>query len=134
MHILSPGKGTEGTVILEVVHEVSPGAELYFHSAGDNKLEFNRAVDALIAEGCQIICDDVGWPDEPFFEDGIVASHVREVIEDQGILYVSAAGNDAGRHYQGMFFDNGSGWHDFSSGTSTSRNIYIDIPQGRRRL
>ncbi|AKB76903.1 hypothetical protein MSHOH_0420 [Methanosarcina horonobensis HB-1 = JCM 15518] len=132
VHILSPGKGTEGTVILEVVHEVSPGAELYFHSAGDNKLEFNRAVDALIAEGCQIICDDVGWPDEPFFEDGIVASHVREVIEDQGILYVSAAGNDAGRHYQGMFFDNGSGWHDFSSGTSTSRNIYIDIPQGEK--
>ena len=132
VHVLSPGKGTEGTVILEVVHKVSPGAELYFHSAGNNKLEFNRAIDALIAEGCQIICDDVGWPDEPFFEDGIVASHVREVIERQDILYVSAAGNDAGRHYQGMFFDNGSGWHDFSSGTSDSRNIYMDVPQGEK--
>ncbi|MDQ1275256.1 MAG: hypothetical protein QG610_829 [Euryarchaeota archaeon] len=132
VHILSMGKGTEGTVMLEVVHEVSPGAELYFHSAGDNKLEFNRAVDALIAKGCQIICDDVGWPDEPFFEDGIVASHIKEVIENQGILYVSAAGNDAGRHYQGMFFDNGSGCHDFSAGTSNSRNIYVDIPQGEK--
>lgn len=132
VHILSPGNGTEGTVILEVVHEVSPGAELYFHSAGSNKLEFNRAVDALVAEGCQIICDDVGWPDEPFFEDGIVASHIKEVIESQDILYVSAAGNDAGRHYQGVFFDNGSGWHDFSSGTSNSRNIYVDVPQGEK--
>lgn len=132
VHVLSPGKGKEGTVMLEVVHEVSPGAELYFHSAGSNKLEFNRAVDALIAEGCQIICDDVGWPDEPFFEDGIVASHIKEVIESQDILYISAAGNDAGRHYQEMFFDNGSGWHDFSSGTSNSRNIYLDVPGGEK--
>lgn len=132
VHVLSPGNGTEGTVILEVVHKVSPGAELYFHSAGSNKLEFNRAVDTLIAEGCQIICDDVGWPDEPFFEDGIVASHIKEVIESQDILYVSAAGNDAGRHYQGTFFDNGSGWHDFSSGTSSSRNLYVDIPSGEK--
>lgn len=132
VHILSPGKGEEGTVMLEIVHKTSPGAELYFHSAGSNKLEFNRAVDALIAEGCRIICDDVGWPDEPFFEDGIVASHIKEVIENQNILYVSAAGNDAGRHYQGMFFDNGSGWHDFSSGTSTSRNICMDVPPGEK--
>ena len=132
VHILSPGKGKEGTVMLEIVHETSHGAELYFYSAGSNKLEFNRAVDALLAEGCRIICDDVGWPDEPFFEDGIVASHIKEVIESQDILYVSAAGNDAGRHYQGMFFDNGSDWHDFSSGTSTSRNIYIDAPPGEK--
>jgi subtilisin family serine protease len=132
VHVLSPGNGKEGTVILEVVHEVSPGAELYFRSTGGNKLEFNRAVDALVDEGCQIICDDVGWPDEPFFEDGIVASHVKEIIENRDILYVSAAGNDAGRHYQGMFFDNGSGWHDFSLGTSTSRNIYVDVPPGEK--
>lgn len=132
IHVLSPGNGTEGTVILEVVHEVSPGAELYFHSAGGNKLEFNKAVDNLIAEGCQIICDDVGWPDEPFFEDGIVASHIKEVIENYDVLYVSAAGNDAGRHYQGMFYDNGSGWHDFSSGTSSSKNLYVDIPAGEK--
>ncbi len=132
VHILSSGKGNEGTVMLEIVHETSPGAELYFYSAGSNKLEFNRAVDALLAEGCRIICDDVGWPDEPFFEDGIVASHIKEVIESQDVLYVSAAGNDAGRHYQGMFFDNGSGRHDFSSGTSTFRNIYMDVPPGEK--
>ncbi|AKB38442.1 hypothetical protein MSSAC_3852 [Methanosarcina siciliae C2J] len=132
IHILSPGKGNEGTVMLEIVHETSPGAELYFHGAGSNKLEFNKAVDALVAEGCQILCDDVGWPDEPFFEDGVVAAHVKEAIENKGILYVSAAGNDAGRHYQGMFFDNGSGWHDFSSGNSDFRNIYMDVPAGEK--
>ncbi len=130
VHVLAAGKGDEGTAMLEIVHGIAPDAELYFHEAGSNKLEFNKAVDALLAEGCQIICDDIGWPDEPFFEDGIVASHVREALESQDLLYVSAAGNDANRHYQGMFFDDGSGWHDFSSGKSSSKNLYVDIPPG----
>jgi subtilisin family serine protease len=130
VYVLAAGNGNEGTAMLEIVHGLSPDAELYFHEAGSNKLEFNKAVDALLAEGCQIICDDIGWPDEPFFEDGIVASHVREALESQDLLYVSAAGNDANRHYQGMFFDDGSGWHDFSSGKSSSKNLYVDIPPG----
>ena len=29
IHVLSPGKGKEGTVMLEIVHETSPGAESY---------------------------------------------------------------------------------------------------------
>ncbi|AKB23836.1 hypothetical protein MSMTP_0367 [Methanosarcina sp. MTP4] len=128
VHVLAAGKGNEGTAMLEIVHGIAPDAKLYFHEAGSNKLEFNKAVDALLAEGCQIICDDIGWPDEPFFEDGVVASHVREALESQDLLYVSAAGNDASRHYQGMFFDDGSGWHDFSSGKSSSKNLYVDIP------
>jgi len=130
VHVLAAGKGDEGTAMLEIVHGIAPDAELYFHEAGSNKFEFNKAVDALLAEGCQVICDDIGWPDEPFFEDGVVASHVREALESRDLLYVSAAGNDASRHYQGMFFDDGSGWHDFSSGNSSSKNLYVDIPPG----
>lgn len=128
VHVLAAGSGNEGTAMLEIVHGLAPDAELYFHAAGSNKLEFNKAVDALLAEDCRIICDDIGWPDEPFFEDGVVAYHVREALESQDLLYVSAAGNDASRHYQGMFFDDGSGWHDFSSGKSSSKNLYVDIP------
>ncbi|WP_440956816.1 S8 family peptidase [Methanosarcina sp. Mfa9] len=130
VQVLAAGNGDEGTAMLEIVHGIAPDAKLYFHEAGSNKLEFNKAVDALLAEGCRIICDDIGWPDEPFFEDGIVASHVREALESQDLLYVSAAGNDANRHYQGMFFDDGSGWHDFSSGKSSSKNLYVDVPPG----
>lgn len=130
VHVLAAGKGNEGTAMLEILHGIAPDAELYFHEAGSNKLEFNKAIDALLSEGCQIICDDIGWPDEPFFEDGVVASHVREALESQDLLYVSAAGNDAGCHYQGMFFDDGSGWHDFSSGKSSTKNLYVDAPPG----
>lgn len=130
VRVLNAGSGDEGTAMLEIVHGLAPDAELYFHKAGDTHMEFNKAIDALVSVGCTVICDDIGWPDEPFFEDGIVASHIREVIENNDILYVSAAGNDANRHYQGNFFDDGTGWHDFSAENSSSKNLYVDIPPG----
>jgi len=118
----------EGTAMLEIVHDIAPGAELYFHDSGNNVLAFNAAIDALVAAGCDIICDDIGWITEPFFEDGIVAAHVQQVIEKEGILYVSSAGNDALNHYQGEFYPSESNFHDFSEGKSDLKALYINLP------
>lgn len=132
VHILSNKiGGSEGTSMLEVVQDIVPGAELYFHDCGSSRLEFNRAVDVLVNEGCTVICDDIGWLSEPFFEDGIVAGHVKEVIKEHDLLYVSSAGNSGDSHYQGLFYDNGSGWHDFSSGQGEVKNLQLEIhPSG----
>lgn len=132
VHVLSNKiGGNEGTNMLEIVHDIAPGAELYFHDCGSSRLEFNRAVDALVNAGCTVICDDIGWLSEPFFEDGIVADHVKEVIKEHNILYISSAGNSGDSHYQGFFYDNGSGWHDFSSGQRVVKNLQLKIqPSG----
>ncbi len=132
VHILSNKiGGNEGTSMLEIVQDIAPGAELYFHDCGSSRLEFNKAVDALVNEGCTVICDDIGWLSEPFFEDGIVADHVKEVIKKHDLLYVSSAGNSGDSHYQGLFHDNGSGWHDFSSGKGEVKNLQLEIqPSG----
>ncbi len=123
--------GNEGTAMLEIIQDIAPGAELYFHDCGSSRLEFNRAVDALVNEGCTVICDDIGWLSEPFFEDGIVANHINEIIKKHDLLYVSAAGNSGDSHYQGLFYDNGSGWHDFSSGQGEVKNLQLEIrPSG----
>ncbi len=123
--------GDEGTAMLEIVHDIAPGAGLVFHDCGWNVLEFNRAVDALADVGCRVIVDDIGWTDEPFFEDGLVAAHVADAVSRRGLVFVSAAGNDAGLHYQGDYSDDGHGWHDFSAGANTSRNrLYVDLPPG----
>ncbi|MDD2439843.1 MAG: PGF-pre-PGF domain-containing protein [Methanosarcinaceae archaeon] len=122
--------GDEGTAMLEIVHDLAPDAELYFHACGNSTLEFNRAIDALADSGCKIICDDISWITEPFFEDGIVATHVEEVIKTRNILYVSSAGNRGSAHYQGMYYENGVGGHDFSRGTNESKNLYLSIPPG----
>ncbi|OPZ74583.1 MAG: Extracellular serine protease precursor [Firmicutes bacterium ADurb.Bin456] len=122
--------GDEGTAMLEVIHDLAPGAELYFHDCGNNKVAFNQAITNLADAGCSIICDDIGWVREPFFEDGIVASHVASMVTGKNILYISSAGNDAERHYQGRYYDGGDGCHDFSEGSSDFKNIKIRIPRG----
>jgi subtilisin family serine protease len=123
--------GDEGTAMLEIVHDLAPGAELYFHDCGNNKIAFNKAISNLAAAGCQIICDDIGWITEPFFEDGIIARHVASLLAEKNIIYVSATGNEAKRHYQGMYYDQGDGCHDFSGGSSNDKYLYVRIQPGQ---
>ncbi|NPE29422.1 PGF-pre-PGF domain-containing protein [Methanococcoides sp. SA1] len=106
--------GDEGTAMLEIIHDMVPGAELYFHDLGGNQLAFNSGIDALVDAGCDVIVDDVGWLLEPFFEDGVVASHIADVIANNDVIYVSSAGNSADRHYQGDYSDDGTDFHNKS--------------------
>jgi len=123
VHIIADYAGDdEGTAMLEIVHDLAPEAELYFHTAYPNAVTFTTGITALADAGCQVICDDIGWLTEPFFEDGYVASHVRNLLEKRDLIYVSAGGNDAGGiHYQGAFQNDGSGWHSFAAG----RNLLL---------
>ncbi|MGI5907152.1 MAG: InlB B-repeat-containing protein [Christensenellales bacterium] len=122
--------GDEGTAMLEIVHDLAPGAKLYFHDCGSNVIEFNQAIDHLVAAGCTVVCDDISWITQPFFEDGVVAAHVKELVEEDRVVYVTSAGNAAMRHYQGRFHDDGIGLHDFSGGTSGYMDLYVRIPAG----
>ncbi|NIA10214.1 MAG: hypothetical protein GWP10_10950, partial [Nitrospiraceae bacterium] len=114
--------GDEGTAMLEIVHDMVPGADLYFHDSGANVVAFNAAIDALVNAGCDVICDDMGWNEEPFFEDGTVATHVTDVITSNDIIYVSSAGNAAENHYQGDYYNDGDDFHD--------KVWYIDLYPG----
>ncbi len=126
--------GDEGTAMLEIIHDLAPGADLYFHDLGGNILAFNDAISSLVAAGCNVIVDDVGWITEPFFEDGIVAEHVSSVLENNDIIYVSSAGNAAQSHYQGQFYpllDPNPGWHDFSHGEEAAvTDLYAQLKPG----
>ena len=119
--------GDEGTALLEIVHDMVPDADLYFHDCGNNWLAFNAAINALVYEGCDVICDDICWLTQPFFEDGIIASHLTSVLDSNDIIYVSSAGNAAYRHYQGDYYDDGWDYHDFSGGANDY--LYVNIPK-----
>ncbi len=124
--------GDEGTAMLEIVHDLAPGASLYFHDCGANTLAFNDAIDALVAAGCTIIVDDIGWILEPFYEDGGIASHVASLVKANKIVYVSSAGNAATEHYQGKFYHwvtskgEKTDLSDFSHGDTTDKG-YDDM-------
>jgi GEVED domain-containing protein/subtilase family protein/fibronectin type III domain protein len=83
----------EGRAMLQVIHDLAPAAILYFATADVSEAGFASNILALRnTYGCNIILDDVGYFDEPAFQDGITAQAVNTVTA-AGALYFSAAGN-----------------------------------------
>ncbi len=96
-----PGTGDEGTAMLEIVHDMAPGATLDFHADGiaqvTTPLTLVVAFDALRKAGANVIVHDVGFLDEPVFQAGIVAQ-VIDSLTALGVSVHSAAGNEGDTH------------------------------------
>jgi hypothetical protein len=89
----------EGRAMLQIVHDVVPRAKLAFNSAFNGELAFAEGIEKLAAPEllggaeADVIVDDVGYFEEPFFQDGPVAAAINKVV-GEGVTYLSAAGND----------------------------------------
>ena len=91
----------EGRAMLQIIHDVAPDATLAFNAVGATQTTFASAVRNLRnnpAAPCDIICDDIGFANEPFFSDGIVAQAVDDVVTrtdlpGRPVIFYSAAGN-----------------------------------------
>ena len=98
------GAGDEGTAMLELIHDMAPGAQLYFATAFTSITSFADNIRALRTAGCDIIVDDVGYFVESPFQDGqgpavvsptnggVVTQAVKDVAA-LGAMYFSSAGN-----------------------------------------
>lgn len=137
--------GDEGRAMLQLIHDVAPGAKLSFHTALGGQAGFALGIEELAGcptfsePGCKpaknpadIVVDDVGYFATPMFQDGIIAQAVN-VVSANGVPYFSAAGNSARASWEGgMFVSSGispPGYlfpgdaHDFDDGSG------IDIYQ-----
>jgi len=124
------GSGAEGTAILEIVHDVAPGASLLFASGIDSTLAFNQAVRCLKDAGANVIVDDLQFFGEPYFEDGPVADAVRASVQG-GVSYHSAAGNSGQLHYEGVFQPSpNTKFHDFNTGGGIDNTNGVLISPG----
>jgi len=89
----------EGRAMLQIVHDVAPGATLAFYTGYNSEADFANGIGKLAASvasggaGAKVIADDIGYFDEPFFQDGILAQAI-DAAAAQGVVYFSAAGND----------------------------------------
>ena len=98
------GSGDEGTAMLEIVHDMAPGAKLYFATAFSGIGSFADNIRKLRLAGCDIIVDDIFYFAEAPFQDGqtVVPSNtnggvVTQAVNDvtaAGALYFSSAGNE----------------------------------------
>ncbi len=91
-----PGGGAdEGEGMMEVIHDVAPGAALAFASSGNDQTAMGMNLGLLRTAGhCTITCDDIGFEDEPFFQDGPISQAIT-ANRVAGVPHFSAFGNDA---------------------------------------
>src|SRR5580700_6138666 len=89
----------EGRAMMQIVHDIAPGASLAFYTAFNSAQDFANGILALAAAGCKVICDDVSYFDEPFFQNGVIAQAIQRV-EAEGVTYITSAGNEASNGYQ----------------------------------
>jgi hypothetical protein len=107
----TPGSD-EGTAMMEIVHDVAPGANLIFATAFNGEASFADNIIALQQAGAKVIVDDVTYFDEGAFQDGIIAQAVNQVTAS-GALYFSSAANSGSLTFgtsgtwEGDFLPNG---------------------------
>jgi len=93
----------EGRAMLQIIHDLAPASHLAFSTCGTSSAEFASNIANLYSHSnCQVMCDDIGFPDEPMFSDGPIAQAIDQV-HSSGVTYFSAAGNDGNSGYSGTF-------------------------------
>jgi hypothetical protein len=92
----------EGRAMLQIVHDVAPGASLAFATAFAGQASFANNIVALKNQGAKVIVDDVIYFAEPMFQDGVIAQAVDGVVSE-GVTYFASAGNAARQSYQSAF-------------------------------
>ena len=97
----------EGRAMLQIVHDVAPGANLAFASAGSTQTQFTQSIADLFGAGVNVFVDDLTFLSEPMFLDGLIAQAVDQVASVD-VPYFSAAGNLGRASYEQAFRNSGT--------------------------
>ena len=130
----NPGSScNEGTAMAEIVHDIAPGAQIAV-GAVNTSMEFIERVNNMVNDfGADIVVDDYGFYDEPYFADGDIARAVAAVANQ--VVYVTSAGNSGLGHYEADFIAAAPGKypdHDFgvAAGGASDETMNINIQPG----
>ena len=103
--------------MLQIVHDVAPGAALSFATYRGGLAVAANNIRALRDAGAKVIVDDFIYFVEPMFQDGVIAQAVDEVAAS-GVSYFSAAGNEGRFGYDHAFVPG-----QFISGAGVAHNF-----------
>ncbi|MBC2776021.1 S8 family serine peptidase [Parasphingopyxis marina] len=130
------GETDEGRAMLQIVHDIAPGADLYFHTAFTGIAAFAQGIIDLANAGATVIVDDVGYLNSPMFQDGIISQAV-DTVTAGGAFYFSAAGNSADDSYESAFTASGvtevnfgGELHDFDPTAGVDTSLTFELGAG----
>lgn len=142
-----PGNADEGRAMLQLAHDVAPGATGAFHTAFEGSFDFACGIMELggidtagARNACgafgvpyspltggdvsNVIVDDVIYFAEPMFMPGAIAQ-AADTVSAAGIPYFSSAGNQARDSYESPYreiVDNGNFGRNLNRGTAPGPN------------
>ncbi len=93
----------EGRAMMQIIHDVAPGAELSFHTGTISPRSFELGVQALADAGSDLIVDDVTFVTEKFFGVSRIGQVIQNFVQLPGKAYFSSSGNYGDDGYQSVF-------------------------------
>jgi subtilisin family serine protease len=128
--------GAEGTAIAEIIHDVAPGAELYFAPGLVSDLDHRRSRRCL-TEVVDIIADDIAFLNAGSYDGSSAVSLESTNSVLAGVENFISVGNQALGHYQGIFTDtDADGIHEFDVSLgqpfndNSGETLNLTIPPG----
>lgn len=116
----SPGFASdEGRAMMELIHDIAPGAELAFATADFGMQAFADYIRALRAAGSDIIVDDIGFFLESWYQPSVIDQAITDVVND-GAIYLSSAGNSSAQ----------GGFESLTNWSKIGRYHYVDWDPG----
>jgi Ca2+-binding RTX toxin-like protein len=138
-----PVGGTdEGRAMSQLIYDLAPGSSQVFSSVFFGEADFAQQIRALADPKigkANVLVDDIIYFAEPFFQDGIIAQAVDDVVTNRGVAYFSSAGNLARNAYESTNFGAttdsagliGGVYHDFDPGAGVDTRQLLTINPGR---
>lgn len=116
-----------GTACAEIVHDMAPDADIVLAGFEDD-VTWAQAVDEIVGAGVRIVSHSIGF-DNLFPPDGNnYYTQKVDAAAAAGVLFVTAAGNEGQKYYQGTWRDaNGNGFLEFGGRTEL---LPIGAPAG----
>ncbi|TLY00225.1 MAG: tandem-95 repeat protein, partial [Thaumarchaeota archaeon] len=118
-----------GTAVAEIIVDVAPGIQLYLYNV-DTDVSLLTAMDYIVQKhAVNIVSMSLELFNAGPYDGTSKISQAVNAVRNSGILFVTAAGNEAQRHWEGNFVDSDSnGWRNFSGANET---IGIDAKAGQ---
>jgi hypothetical protein len=112
---------THGTRVLEVLYDFAPLANYRLYTV-DSLTEYGKAVDDAIANGAHFINHSMGYFNTGWADDSGGACKAADRAADAGLVFFTAAGNQAQQHLEATFNDAGANrWHVLPDGSEEIR-------------
>lgn len=100
----NPAPTDEGTMMLEEVHAVAPGATLMF-CGPQTAVEYVNCVASLVAAGATVLVDDLGYPGEDLMSSqSMIATGVQNTLTQKPyVALFTVTHNQNGTYWEGAY-------------------------------